>query len=79
MSLTPHVSRGKNGSESINAALNDAVTLDAFAVADLPDAADYEGKLVSVSNGAAGQPCLAYSNGTDWLRVVFGAAVNVST
>lgn len=50
--------------------------LPSFAVADLPDAGDYEGVLVHCSNGAGGNPCLAYSDGTDWLRILIGVAVS---
>jgi len=78
MSLNPHVDRGHNGSNEVSAALLDAVTLDSFAVAGLPDPAKHARKMVFVSNGAAGQPCLAYSNGVNWLRLVFGAAVNIA-
>lgn len=75
MSLNPGVGRGHNGSAAINAALEDAITLDSYAVADLPDAADYEGKMIHCSDGNAGAACLAYSDGADWLRVLLGAAV----
>lgn len=76
MSLNPGVGRGHNGSAAINAALEDAITLDSYAVADLPDAADYEGKMIHCSDGVdGGAACLAYSNGTSWLRVLLGAAV----
>lgn len=78
MSLTPGVARGKTGSAEINAALLDAITLDEYAVAGLPAAADHKGKMIFVSNGASGSACLAYSNGTNWLRVVLGAAVAAS-
>lgn len=79
MSLNPQVNRGQNGSAAINTALASAVTMDSYAVAGLPAASAHTGKLVHCSNGAAGQPCLAYSNGTSWVRIVFGAAVNVAT
>ena len=78
MSISPSVARGKVGSESINNALLDAVTADKFAVAGLPDATKHEGKIIYVSNGAAGEPRLAYSNGTNWLRITLGAAVATS-
>ena len=52
-----------------------ALTLQPYTVATLPPAAGNLGRLISVSNGAAGQPCLAFSNGTAWVRVVLGAAV----
>lgn len=47
-----------------------------FAVADLPAAADYTGHAVFCSNGAAGSPCMAVSDGTNW-KVADGSA-NVS-
>lgn len=63
--------RGKAGSQAIV----DAQKLDTFTVAGVPAAAAHAGKLIYVSNGAAGSPCLAYSNGTSWLRITLGAAV----
>lgn len=78
MAISPTLARGKVGSRSINSVLDDVQRLDSFAVAGLPAAAAHTGKLVYVSNGAAGSPCLAYSNGTSWLRVVLGAAVAAS-
>jgi hypothetical protein len=79
MSINPGVARGRAGSKGLNEALDDAVRADSFNVAGLPPAAEHTGKIVFVSNGAAGQPCLAYSTGTAWLRIVFGAAVNIAT
>jgi hypothetical protein len=78
MAITPAVARGKVGSKSINAALNDVNRLESYTVATLPAAASHTGKLVYVSNGAAGSPCLAYSNGTSWLRSLLGVAVAAS-
>ena len=78
MSLTPGLARGHNGSAAINAALEDAVRADGFAVADLPAAADHNGKIVFCSDGDHGVHCLAYSDGTSWLRLVLGTAVSVS-
>lgn len=75
MAVTPALDRGKIGSDSINAAMADLQTLDSFAVAGVPAASANAGKLIHVSNGAAGSPCLAYSNGTNWLRITLGAAV----
>lgn len=66
--------QGRNGSRSVNAQLVPGT----FTVATLPAAADNEGRLVYVSNGAAGSPCAAVSNGTDWLRIALGAAVAAS-
>jgi hypothetical protein len=78
MSISPSVKRGKQGAKAVSKALDDAIRLDSFAVAALPAAASHTGKLVHCTNGAAGSPCLAYSNGTDWLRIVLGAAVATS-
>lgn len=55
-----------------------ALTLQPYTVATLPPPAANLGRLISVSNGAAGQPCLAFSNGTAWVRVLLGAAVATS-
>ena len=33
------------------------------------------GQLAFVTDGAGGDPCLAVHNGTNWLRVVLGAAI----
>lgn len=49
-----------------------------FAVAGLPAASGYTGHLAYVSNGDSGNPCLAVSNGTNWLRIALGAAVSSS-
>lgn len=45
------------------------VNLAVFAVAGVPDATLFTGGLIYVSNGAAGAPVVAFSDGTDWLRV----------
>lgn len=44
-----------------------------YTVATVP--AVVEGGIIYVSDGAAGSPILAYSDGTDWLRSDTGAAV----
>lgn len=75
MSLNPTVTRGKNGASGITEALTSAVTLDSYTVAGAPSAALHTGKLIYCSNGASGAPCLAYSNGTSWLRVLLGVAI----
>lgn len=49
-----------------------------YTVATLPDALTYTHALIYVSNGNAGAPCLAFSNGTNWLRLSTGAAVAAS-
>jgi hypothetical protein len=52
--------------------------LSSYTVATVPNAAAHTNRLIIVTNGNAGAPCLAYSNGTSWLRIVPGAAVAVS-
>lgn len=55
-----------------------APNLPAAAVATMPPASAHPGAIMYCSNGAAGSPCLAYSNGTNWLRILIGAAVAAS-
>jgi len=45
-----------------------------YTVATVPDVV--EGGIIYVSDGAAGSPILAFSDGTDWLRSDTGAAVS---
>jgi hypothetical protein len=55
-----------------------AVTLvqfQAYTVATVPSAAN-AGQMIYVSNGAAGNPVMAFSNGTNWLRVDTLAAIS---
>lgn len=49
-----------------------------FTVATVPSASDNKGAVVYVSDGAAGSPILAYSDGSDWLRSDTGAAIAAS-
>jgi hypothetical protein len=44
-----------------------AVTLPTFTVASAPSAAGLTGTIVFVSNGLAGAPTIAVSDGTDWI------------
>lgn len=74
MALPNDPRHGQIGSKSLVKAL----ALPTYTVATAPPAASYAGRLIHVSNGASGQPCLAYSNGTSWLRVLLGAAVAAS-
>lgn len=47
-----------------------------YAVAGVPSAATAgAGTIIYVSNGAAGSPVLAFSDGTNWLRSDTGAAI----
>ena len=68
------LARGKTGTRSINK----AVALQSSTVAALPAAAANIGRMIYVTNGATGSPCLAYSNGTSWLLILLGAAVSAT-
>lgn len=46
-----------------------AIQVPTYTVAGAPSAASLAGTVIYVSNGAAGAPVLAFSNGTNWLRV----------
>ncbi len=70
--------RGSTGADSVNEALNARHLGGTYTVASIPAAADNEGVTAYVSNGAAGNPILAFSNGTDWLRSDTGAAIAAS-
>jgi len=45
------------------------VKLPTYTVAGVPTASANARALIYVSNGAAGAPVVAFSNGTNWLRV----------
>ena len=66
-----------NGIELLldEATLQGPVNLAQFTVATVPAAASFLGGLIYVSNGAAGAPVVAFSNGTNWLRVDTLAAI----
>lgn len=77
MSISPSLPVGKVGSASISAALDDAVRLDAFTLANLPTASLHTGKLAVCSNATGGAK-IVYSDGTAW-RVVSGALTTTVT
>ena len=52
-----------------------AITLPTFTVATAPSAADLAGTIVFVSDGLAGAPTIAVSDGTDWIATN-GNAIN---
>ncbi len=54
------------------------VTLTPYTVASIPAATGRAGEMAFVSNGAAGAPVVAFSDGTDWLRVDTRAAISAS-
>jgi hypothetical protein len=49
--------------------------LDKYTVATAPNPVENTGGVIYVSNGAAGSPILAFSNGTNWLRSDTGGAI----
>ncbi len=52
-------------------------TVPTTTVVTAPDAANYTaGTIVYVSDGAAGSPILAFSDGTNWLRSDTGATIS---
>lgn len=55
-----------------------AVELTTYTVSSAPSASDNESVVIYVSDGAAGSPILAFSNGTDWLRSDTGAAISAT-
>lgn len=64
---------------STNGFIGDVVGLiqvPTYDVDGAPSAAGIAGALIYVSDGAAGSPILAFSDGTDWLRSDTGAAIS---
>jgi len=51
------------------------VQVPTYTVAGAPSAAGIAGALIYVSNGAAGSPILAFSDGTDWKRSDTGGTI----
>ncbi len=54
------------------------VQLTSYTVAGVPAAASNARRLIYVSNGAAGSPVVAFSDGTNWLRVDTLAAISAA-
>lgn len=54
------------------------VQLPTYTVAAAPSAAGIAGSIAYVSDGAAGDPILAFSDGTDWKRSDTGATIAAS-
>ena len=54
-----------------------SVTLENKTVGTLPSNGT-TGRIIYVSDGDGGNPCLAVDNGTNWLRVNLGSAVSAS-
>ncbi len=53
--------------------------LKVFTVATAPAASEHTGAMIYVGNGKAGSPVLAFSNGTNWIRVDDGATAISAT
>jgi hypothetical protein len=51
------------------------VVMENFTVAGLPTNGT-PGRIVYVTDGDGGNPCMAVDNGTDWVRVNLGSAVS---
>ncbi len=54
------------------------IQLTSYTVAGVPAAASNARRMIYVSNGAAGDPVVAFSNGTNWLRVDTLAAISAT-
>ena len=63
---------------SVTGAVSGLVTLAPYTVATVPSASANTGAMIYVSNGAAGLPVAAFSNGTNWLRVDTLAAITAA-
>lgn len=59
-------------------AFSGPVSLGTYTVATAPDATQMAGLITYFSNGAAGAPVLAFSNGVNWLRVDTLAAISAA-
>lgn len=63
---------------SVTGNVTGSVVLPTYTVAGLPAASTNARRLVYVSNGAAGSPVVAFSDGTNWLRCDTLAAVSAT-
>jgi len=80
---TKLVAQGDNFTGDVTGNLTGDVTGDVtgiytsttFTVATAPDATTNTGTIIYVSDGDTGSPCIAVSNGTNWLRVALGTAI----
>lgn len=52
------------------------LTLQSYTVATLPAASGNANTFIHVEDGNSGNPCIAYSDGVNWLRIVPGASVS---
>lgn len=64
-----------NGFEgAVTGDVTGAITVPTYTVATAP-ATETAGKVIFVSDGAAGSPILAFGDGTNWLRCDTGTAI----
>jgi hypothetical protein len=75
--LQPGASGGVSIPTGTGLSVSAPITLATYTAGTLP-AATTAGQIIYVSDGAAGSPVLAFSNGTNWLRVDTLAAVSGS-
>jgi hypothetical protein len=87
MAVTP-LNKGQVGTSAMNERIAEintdidavatdiaAITPDSYTVATLPDADENTGRVLYVSDGSAGDPCAAISDGTNWKVIAIGATV----
>lgn len=67
-----------NVTGSVTGAVTGTIQLTSYTVASVPSASANARRLIYVSNGAAGSPVVAFSNGTNWLRVDTLATISAS-
>jgi len=60
---------------TVTGTVTGAVTVPTYTVAAANALTKTAGKLIYVSNGAAGSPILAFGDGTNWLRSDTGTAI----
>lgn len=58
--------------------IRDILRLQPVTVADLEALTSEAGDVAYASDGDAGDPCLAFYNGTDWVRISVGAAISAT-
>jgi hypothetical protein len=79
MAYNPLVTNDPHPGQDSSHHIIQALTLSEYTVTTVPSASAGKNRMIVVTNGNAGARCLAVSDGTNWLRVNFGAAVNATT
>lgn len=67
-----------NVTGNVTGAVTGLVTLPTYTVSGAPSASANARAMIYVSNGAAGSPVVAFSNGTNWLRCDTLATISAS-